>query len=73
MIKDNTVDEMYETLRDDGVVYFITDVKDVFDDFCTHLSTKFKQISYHDIDEKSHWEKWREKNNKTIYRACFVK
>jgi len=73
MVKDNNVEEMYDTLKDDGVVYLITDVEEVFIDFCEHLKTKFKQIPYHDIDEKSHWEKWRELNNETIYRACFVK
>ena len=73
MITPVILDGLYDTLKDDGIIYLITDVQEVFDDFVNVLSAKFKQIEYKYIEEQSHWEKWHVKKGTTLYRACFVK
>lgn len=73
LITPATVDDLFTVLADGGVIYLLTDVKEIFDDFCTVLSTRFEQVPYRSREQKSYWQKYHQELGTVLFGACFVK
>lgn len=73
MIVKEILDDLHDTLKDDGIIYLVSDVKEIFDAFSDILNSRFEKTQYLPLDVKSYWEKWHEQNGNTIYRLCFLK
>lgn len=73
IINSFVIEELYNVLSSEGSIYFITDVKEVYDDFFGMLTQKFKASAYEEKKEKSYWHKWHVKQGTTLYSSCFTK
>jgi tRNA (guanine-N7-)-methyltransferase len=72
VITPDVVADLSYVLSTTGKIYVLTDVEEVFVDFCSLLGTAFKQVPYEAKSEKSYWEKWHEEKGTKLYGACFV-
>lgn len=73
IIKETALDDMDYALSEDGIIMFMTDVEEVFDEFVDIFKLKFKEIEYVPKNIQSYWEKWNIKKGKDVHRAAFIK
>lgn len=73
IIKDFVVENLFEVLSEKGIIFLLTDVKEIYDEFYTLLAVKFKPIEYKEKKEKTYWQQWHENKGTTLYKCCFTK
>lgn len=73
IIKDSVVEDLFDILADDGKIFLLTDVEEVYDDFYSRFIEKFEAIPYEEKQEKTYWQKWHENKGTQLHSSCFVK
>lgn len=73
MIKEFVVGDLFTRLKDDGKIFLISDVKEVYDEFFELLKQKFKAVKYEEKKEKTYWQRWHENKGTEVYSSCFIK
>lgn len=73
IIRDYVVIDLHEVLADEGVIYLLSDVKEIYDDFYALLKAKFVAHPYEEKEEKSYWQDWHIKQGNPLYASCFKK
>ena len=73
MIKDFVVEDLWTVMAEDGIVFLLTDVEEIYAEFAALLGERFVKYQYEEREEKSYWQSWHEEHGTPLFKSCFRK